>query len=123
MPELVDINAWPWLEDGDFPASNARLRSVLRIARFIEYGGPLRPLHGRETLVECTRHSGRHTCPGFMWVVKRKDDQLSAFCGTCHRVEVIIAGWQRTAWANGPKKQVRVAFEPPETRSRETGGG
>lgn len=111
MPELVDITQWPWLENGDFPATNARLRSVLRIARFIEYGGPLRPLHGRATLIECPRHRGRHTCPGFMWVVKRKDDQLSAFCGTCHRVEVIIAGWQRTVWAKGPMKSIRVAEE------------
>lgn len=111
MPELVDIRQWPWLENGKFPAQNSRLRPVLRIARFIEYGGPLRPLEGRETLMECVRHRGRHTCPGFMWVVKRRDDQLAVFCATCHRTEVIIAGWERTAWANGPMRPIRVAEE------------
>ncbi len=111
MSELVDIDAGPWLENGDFPASNARLRSVLRIARFIEYGGQLKQLHGRETLIECTRHRGRYTCPGFMWVVKRKDDQIAVVCGTCNRAEVIIRGWQRTVWASGPKRPIRVAKE------------
>src|SRR5678816_2262602 len=43
MPTLV-VDPWDWLtKDGDFVRDNPRLyRRMLRIARFIEYGGPLK---------------------------------------------------------------------------------
>ena len=51
---MLIVDPWHWLDkDGDLPVDNARLRrQVLRVARLIEYGGPLLPLHTRETLVE-----------------------------------------------------------------------
>src|SRR5262249_8893553 len=49
---VVDPHHW-LLEDGSLPTENLRLRRrALRIARTIEYGGPLRRGETRETLVE-----------------------------------------------------------------------
>jgi hypothetical protein len=60
---------------GELPDANPRLRrNALRIARFIEYAGPLRPLEGRETLIECKRRPDRRQCLGLFWVMKRADD-------------------------------------------------
>jgi hypothetical protein len=54
---MLIVDPWHWLtEAGDFPLDNARLfRRVLRVARFIEYGGPLKKSEMRETLIECKR--------------------------------------------------------------------
>ena len=56
MPMLV-VDPWHWLtKDGDFLYDNPRLyRRMLRIARFIEYGGQLKTNETRETLTECKR--------------------------------------------------------------------
>lgn len=42
---MLVVDPWHWLtEDGHFPDNNMRLRrQILRIARLIEYGGPLAP--------------------------------------------------------------------------------
>jgi hypothetical protein len=91
------------LEDGDLPTKNLRRScSALRIVRFIEYGGPLKRLQGRETLIECKHHPHRRACLGLMWVTKRNDNLLAVFCSRCHKVEAIISGWEATVWAGGP---------------------
>ena len=102
MTLIVDINHW-LDENGELPSDgDPRLRrNALRIIRLIEYGGPLEPLHGRETLIDCKRKPNRRPCPGFMWVVKRNDDRIEAWCAICHEVEAIISGWQGTLWAEG----------------------
>lgn len=101
MTLIVDINHW-LEEDGSLPTANQRLRrNALRIVRFVEYGGPLAILQGRETLIECKRRPNRKPCPGFMWVVKADDDRIQAYCSICHEVEAIISGWKETLWADG----------------------
>jgi len=105
MTLVVDINHW--LVNDELPAGPPRLRrNALRILRFIEYGGPLRQLHGRETLIECRRRPGREPCPGWMWVVKQNDNRIQVHCPTCHEVEAIISGWEETLWADGPMDPV-----------------
>jgi hypothetical protein len=97
---VVDVNHW--LVGDDIPAGPPRLRrNALRIARFIEYGGPLPQLHGRETLIECKRRPGGKPCRGWMWVYKLNDDRIQAHCPTCQDVEAVISGWEGTVWAEG----------------------
>jgi len=106
MALIVDINHW-LDKDGELPDGPPRLRrNALRIVRFIEYGGLLPQLHGRETLVECRRRPGREPCSGWMWVVKQNDNRIQVHCPTCHEVEAIISGWQETLWAEGPMDPV-----------------
>jgi hypothetical protein len=98
---VVDIND---LLDGrgELPTENARLRNnAIRFVTFVEYGGPLEPLHGRETLVPCRRRPGRKACLGMMWVVKRADHRIEAYCPDCREVEALISGWEDTLWADG----------------------
>ena len=54
---MLTVDPWHWLtEDGHFLFDNPRLyRRMLRIARFIEYGGSLKKNETRETLIECRR--------------------------------------------------------------------
>jgi hypothetical protein len=102
----VDINHW-LDEHGEAPIHNLRLRrNALRILRFIESGASLEPLTGRETLEECKRRPGRRQCLGLMWVVKRADERIEAFCPTCKEVEAVVSGWQETLWADGPMEAV-----------------
>ena len=97
----IDINQW--LEGGALPGESSGLRGeALRAVRFIEYGGPLRYLEGRETLIECRQHLSGKPCGGFLWVSKRVDNQLSVFCSRCHKLEALISGWEDTVWADGP---------------------
>ena len=100
---MLIVDPWHWLDkDGDLPVDNARLRrQVLRVARLIEYGGPLLPLHTRETLVECSKRPGGKPCPGLLWVAKTTDDQIEATCAACGSPEVIIHNWRGTQWADG----------------------
>jgi hypothetical protein len=106
MTLVVDINHW-LDEDGELPTAPLRLRrNALRIVRFIEYGGTLKHLEGRETLVECKKRPKGKSCPGFMWVVKLEDDRIDVHCPTCHDVEAIVSGWQDTLWAGGPMPAV-----------------
>lgn len=102
MTLIVDIR--DWLEQNqNLPDHNARLRrNALRIAAFIEYGGLLKRRDGRETLIACKRRPGRRPCLGLMWVMKRDDDRIEAFCFVCKDTEAIVSGWQDTDWADGP---------------------
>jgi len=54
---MLIVDPWHWLtKDGGFATHDRRLyRRMLRIARFIAYGGPLEKGETRETLVECRR--------------------------------------------------------------------
>ena len=101
MTLVVDINHW-LDEDGDLPLANLVVRRrALRIVQFIEYGGTLKQLEGRETLIECKKRPRRKSCLGLMWVVKLTDDRIEAHCPACNDVEAIISGWQDTLWADG----------------------
>jgi hypothetical protein len=118
MPTLV-VDPWHWLtEDGHFLVDNPRLyRRMLRIARFIEYGGPLRKNETRETLVECRRRPKGQACVGLMWVVKTADDGIIAHCLLCRNAEAFVHNWEATEWANGMMEPVPVALchESPVT--------
>jgi hypothetical protein len=105
---VLVVDPWLWLEkDGSFPTNNLRLRRrIIRIARFIEYGGPLRPGESRETLVECKRRPGRRPCLGQMWVTKIENDAIEAVCLVCSSAEAVIHNWQETAWASGMMEPV-----------------
>jgi len=103
---VVDITHW-LDEHGDLPTDNLALRrNALRIATLIEYGGPLKQLEGRETMVPCKRGPRRKPCLGLMWVVKRADDRIQAYCSACGDVEAVISGWQDTLWADGPVQPI-----------------
>jgi hypothetical protein len=110
---MLVVDPWVWLTDnGELPTDNPRLRRrMLRVARFIEYGGPLARLHCRETLVECTRRPDGRPCLGLMWVLKTPENDISAFCRGCGD-EALIQNWQRTEWAAGMMEQVPA--EPTE---------
>lgn len=81
---------------------------MLRIARFIEYGGPLAKLETRETLVECQRRPKGKPCVGLMWVIKTDEDATLAQCMVCKTDEVYVHNWQRTEWAGGMMEAVPV---------------
>jgi hypothetical protein len=104
---MLVVDPWDWLtENGELPMENPRQRRrILRLARFIEYGGPLPRLHCRETLVECQRRPGGRPCLGLMWVLKTEDDEINAFCRGCGD-EAMIHNWQRTEWAAGMMQSV-----------------
>ena len=84
---VVDIRHW-LSKHGDLPTKPAPLRrNALRVARLIEYNGPLEVGHSRETLVECTKRPGRRPCLGLMWVMVRVNPvgPLS-YCRRCERM-------------------------------------
>src|SRR5262245_10476737 len=67
---VVDVHHW--LDEGELPHHDLRLRRrVLRVARFIEYGGPLDVRESRETLMECKRRPGGKQCHGLVWLSRR----------------------------------------------------
>ena len=105
MALIVDIRHW--LDEYGQPAPPVR-RQALRIARLIEYGGPLAPRQGRFTLVECSRRPARRACEGLLSVVKVSDDAIEAHCESCHQEHIVITGWQDTEWADGPMEPVSV---------------
>ncbi len=100
MHLVVDIRHW--LNENDEPATPQLRRRVLRLARLIEYGGPLKPGETRLTLVECSRRPRRGACEGLLWVTKTDDDYLYAWCPRCEEDSVTISGWQATLYADGP---------------------
>lgn len=110
MPLLV-VDPRDWLDkDGGFLFDNARLyRRMLRIARFIEYGGPLQKNETRETLIECKRRPKSKPCIGLMWVVKTEDDGILSHCVVCKTEEAFVHNWQETEWADGMMEAVPVA--------------
>jgi len=99
--------------DGQIAKSDPRKFDItLRIARFIEYGGPLRKMESRETLVECKRRVKNKRCLGLMTVFKAEDGGILAHCSTCQDYEAYIQNWQDTPWAGGMKKPV-ISLMPP----------
>jgi hypothetical protein len=110
---IIDARHW-LLDDGSLPIEPPRLRrQALRMARLIEYGGPLRVGEIRETLVECTRRPRRSPCPGLLWVRKLPDDSILASCIVCEGEEIYIHDWQETEWAEGPMPPAAPPPGPP----------
>jgi hypothetical protein len=99
MHLVVDIRHW--LDEDGSPISRLRGR-VLRLARLIEYGGPLQIGEEQLTLVECCARPHRQPCEGFLWVTKREDNSLEAWCTRCEAESIVITGWEETDWADGP---------------------
>ena len=99
-------------KDGDLPLEPPRLRrQSLRMARLIEYGGPVEIGAFRETLVECSKRLDQKPCPGLLWVTKTEDDRIRATCIICHKDEVLISHWKDTDWAEGPMEPYRPEDE------------
>jgi hypothetical protein len=117
---VLVVDPWHWLEkDGGFPTTNLRVRRrIIRVARFIEYGGPLLVGESRETLVECKRRPDRRPCLGLMWVTKTESDTIESFCQVCSSIETVIQNWEETEWASGmmepvPPNPTRENAPPP----------
>jgi hypothetical protein len=96
----LSVDILHWLDEIGCPAEPVR-RKALWVARMIEYGGPLEAGFMRHTLIECTMRPKRRPCLGLLWVTKRADDRIEAWCGTCHELRVIVSGWRETDWADG----------------------
>ncbi|HEY3451071.1 MAG TPA: hypothetical protein VGK67_32235 [Myxococcales bacterium] len=114
---MLVVDPWHWLKEaGSLPDEPARLRSnALKVARLLEYGGPLEPGHCRETLVECSKRPKGRRCPGLLWVTRLHDKTIHAGCMMCRQDEIHISNWQETEWADGPMEPVSVAG-PGEVR-------
>lgn len=109
MPKVTVVNPHDWMgEDGSFP-EHPRVRSrMIRVAQFIEYGGPLRTGETRPTLVPCRWRPGGRACPGFMAVLKQKDGAILALCMSCTEDEFVIYEWEDMPWARGPERPLHV---------------
>ena len=107
---MLVVDPWHWLQaDGALPPTGSRSRSqMIRVARVIEYGGPLPAGSARETLLECSRRSSSRRCDGMLWVTKLTDDALLAFCATCKGEHMLVHNWQKTKWARGLGPPVRM---------------
>jgi hypothetical protein len=105
------VDPWHWLEeDGSLPTTDVKQRRrALRVARLIEYGGPLTQGQARETLVECTRRPNGQRCPGLLVVVKTDDQAIFCTCPVCQGEEILIRNWEQTAWAEGPAEPAEPA--------------
>jgi hypothetical protein len=110
---VLNVDIRHWLTETGEPHPRVR-RQALRIARLIEYGGPLEPGQMRETLVECSRRPERRPCSGLLWVVKTQDGHVDAFCRICKQERVYISGWQETEWADGMMEPVDIDELPWE---------
>ena len=106
MALVIDIRHW--LDEHGEPVPAVR-RRALRVARLIEYGGPLAPRHTRPTLVECSRRG----CHGLLWVVKQPGGTIDALCPDCEREHLVIEGWESTCWAEGPLPALPVGESDP----------
>jgi hypothetical protein len=96
-------------DDGSLPEEPRLRKQALRIAQCIEYGGPLKCGHARETLLDCRRKPAGKACAGFLWVLKQDDDAIHAYCVACRSDEYLIYEWEDTDWAAGPMEPVDVA--------------
>ena len=112
MPGTLVVDPWHWLTpNGDIPSDQPRLRrNVLRVARVVEYGATLPKGHFRRTLVECSKRPAGIACQGLLWVEKRSDESLLAFCPACQTDHILVHNWQGTRWSQG---QVQAVSEPP----------
>lgn len=122
MPQVTVVNPHHWLQDdGSFP-EQVRVRSrMVRVAQFIEAGGPLRRGEVRHTLVPCRWRPAGRACSGFMAVLKQKDDAILALCPTCEEDEFLIYEWEETPWARGPQPALQIpTAEGSDTRARGT---
>lgn len=108
---MLVVDPWDWLtKEGNLVVEDPRLyRRMLRIARFIEYGGPLSRGQTRETLVECKRRPNGRGCLGLMWVAKNEDDGILVYCTACQSEEAFIHNWEETQWASGMMDPVGLA--------------
>jgi hypothetical protein len=100
MVRIVD--AEHFLPGGDLPDDVPARRHGLRIARFIEYGGPLQPGQTRETLLECSCRPKHRSCSGLLWVRKTSEDRIEVYCVICRTLQYVISNWHDTLWADGP---------------------
>ena len=107
MIKVVNPNHW-LNEDGSFPEESRLRNRTIRVAQYIEYGGPLRVGESRETLLPCRYRPGGRACPGFMMVLKQKDDAIQSFCMVCTEDDFLIYEWEQTRWARGPSVPVHV---------------
>ena len=123
---MLVVDPWHWLDaNGKLPTENHRLRrQVLRIARFIEYGGPLKALECRETLIACKKRPNGKPCMGLMWVEKTEEDHIQALCRVCGTAEAMVHNWQETDWADGMMDALPVDFAGADNDSKTppTGG-
>ena len=102
---MLVVDPWDWLrKDGSLPLGNPGLRrNTLRVARVIEYGGPLPTGQYRQTLIECRRRPNRRPCGGLLSVVKLPDETLLATCPQCMTDQMLVHNWSETKWAAGPQ--------------------
>jgi hypothetical protein len=123
MSKITVVNPHNWLnEDGSFPEESRLRNRMIRVAHYIEYGGTLRTGESRETLLPCRCRPGGRACPGFMMVLKQKDDAIQSFCMVCTQDEFLIYEWEDTPWAKGPSvpnhvdvltKAAGISSKPP----------
>jgi hypothetical protein len=114
---VITVNPRHWLnQDGSLPDEPRLRKQALRVAQCVEYAGPLKRGHARETLIACRRKLDRKACPGLLWVLKQEDDAIHAYCVVCKSDEYLIYEWENTDWANGPMEAIDVA-----TMAREQG--
>ena len=95
------VNLSHWLDEDGWPAAPVR-RQALKVARLVEYGGPLAVGYSQPTLIECSRKVNRRPCEGLLWVVKVDGSTIEAYCPDCDREHYVITGWLTTLWADGP---------------------
>jgi len=109
MSRITVVNPRHWLnEDGSFPEGSRVRNRMIRVAHCIESGGTLRIGESRETLLPCRCRPGGLACPGFMMVLKQKDDAIQSFCSVCTQDEFLIYEWEDTPWAAGPRAPIDV---------------
>ena len=109
MSSMKVVNPHHWLnEDGSFPEESRLRNRMIRVAQYIEYGGPLRIGESRETLLPCRCRPAGRACPGFMMVLKQKDDAIQSFCAVCTEDDFLIYEWEHTPWAKGPSVPIHV---------------
>jgi hypothetical protein len=100
---LPVIDATDLLPDGDLPPGNSPARrQALRVARLIEYAGPIGRGESCVTLIECERRPGRTPCRDLLWVCKEVDDRIVATCPKCGELLYLISNWADTLWSDGP---------------------
>jgi hypothetical protein len=128
IPVIIDPGEW-LEDDGSLPSrQKVQRRRALRVARFIEYGGPLAEGESRQTLIECVRRPRGERCLGLMWVIKTSHDTdaIDAFCPVCLAYEARIVRWQNTLWADGmmePLRQASIHPDHPRSLSESTEWG